>query len=562
MTTNFDSFGLAPDILRGVTALGFTTPTPVQAHAIPLVLEGRDLIAQARTGSGKTLAFGLPLLSKLKRANHPQVLVVAPTRELAVQIADAMTSVAPKGPLRIMAIYGGVGLGPQEAALRKGVDIVVGTPGRLKDLHGRGSLDLSKTKILVLDEADEMLDMGFRRDIEFLLDRLPQLSQTLIFSATMPEAIEAIARRHLRDPAHVQLVSDGVTPNEIEHFYIRMGADERLGHLIQLLREQNPERALIFTRMKHETKRLAEKLHKQAGIKAGFLNGNMSQNARNAMMQKFRDGELQYMVATDVAARGIDVEGLSHVVHWAVPTVVETYVHRSGRTGRAGATGMTVTFVTPDAEADFNAIRKRVKVKPFPDFATPPEKFVQEPDPGPPPRQPRGGGRGARPAPAPAPQAQAPKRHEPKPHRKGLGRGEGPEPQGEREPREPRQRDGHGGRDGRQPDSRQQPAGEPRAPRGQRAGNQQTAEPSAPRGRWGTKDAVHRSEDQPWRRFRMALAPGHKHSPDSYHRWLVRQTGIDQASFRGVAVKDDHASFEVSGTAVEALLRSLKLKNR
>ncbi len=533
MTTTFDSFGLAPDILRGVTALGFTTPTPVQAHAIPLVLQGRDLIAQARTGSGKTLAFGLPLLSKLRRANHPQVLVVAPTRELAQQITDALTSVAPKGPLRIMAIYGGVGLGPQESALRKGVDIVVGTPGRLKDLLGRGTLNLSHVTVLVLDEADEMLDMGFRRDIEHLLDRLPQLSQTLIFSATMPEAIEAIARRHLSDPAHVQLVADGVTPDEIEHFYIRMGADERLSHLIQLLREQNPERALIFTRMKHETKRLAEKLHKQAGIKAGFLNGNMSQNARNAMMQKFRDGDLQYLVATDVAARGIDVEGLSHVVHWAVPTVVETYVHRSGRTGRAGATGMTVTFVTPDAEADFNAIRKRVKVRPFPDFATPPEKIVQEPDPGPPPRQSRGG----RPTPAQAPQA--PRRNEPKPHRKGPGR------------------DGEAAVDqAREPRDQQAPS-----PRGQR-GPAALQEPSGPRGRWAAKDAVHQSEDQAWRRFRMALTDGHRHSPDSYHRWLVRQTGIDAASFRGVAVRDDHAVFEVAGPAVEALLRSLKLKKR
>lgn len=341
--------------------MGISTPTPVQEHAIPFVMEGRDAIVQAKTGSGKTLAFGLPILTLIKSRNKPQALVVLPTRELAIQVCEAIATVGKHHPLKTVAIYGGVGLGPQESALRRGVDLVVGTPGRLKDLLSRGSLDLSQVRILILDEADEMLDMGFRRDIEFLLDRLPSREQTLILSATMPEAMELIARKYMNNPAVVKLKAEDTTPSEIAHFFVRVSDDDRMDALIALLEEPATERAIVFTRMKHETKRIALKLEKSAGIKAGFLNGNMSQNARNTMLDRFKSGELRYLIATDVAARGLHVDGLTHVIHYAVPTVVETYIHRSGRTGRAGASGETIIFVTPDAESDFRAICKNVE---------------------------------------------------------------------------------------------------------------------------------------------------------------------------------------------------------
>ncbi|MNS27641.1 DEAD-box ATP-dependent RNA helicase CshA [compost metagenome] len=403
-TTSFNQFALHPAILRGVAALGYDVPTPVQESAIPLVLAGRDAIVQAKTGSGKTLAFGLPLLSMLKPQTRPQALVVLPTRELAIQVCESLASVTKTSPLRVVPIYGGVGLGGQERALQKGVDVVVGTPGRLKDLIGRGSLDLSRVHVLVLDEADEMLDMGFRRDIEFLLGRLPSLKQTLILSATMPAAIEAIARKYLKDPAVVKLVAtEEVSPSEITHHFVRLDADQRLSALIALLKSEDPERGIIFTKMKHETKRLAAQLLEQAGIQAGFLNGNMSQNARNTMLARFKAGEFKFLIATDVAARGLHVDGLTHVFHFAVPTVVETYIHRSGRTGRAGNEGKTVTFVTPDAEADFKAIQKRITMHPMAlDLASLPKLSPALVSPPPPPRQGRGGhqGRGDRQGPS------------------------------------------------------------------------------------------------------------------------------------------------------------------
>jgi ATP-dependent RNA helicase RhlE len=363
---SFDSFGLLPALLKGLNRLGLTVPTPVQEQAIPLLMAGKDAIVMAKTGSGKTLAFGLPVLSLLRPGNKPQALVVLPTRELALQVCEALADVGKESPLRTLAIYGGVGLGPQETALRNGIDIVVGTPGRLKDLHNRGSLDLRQVSILVLDEADEMLDMGFRRDIDYLLDRLPARQQTLIFSATMPAAMETIARKHLHAPTVVRLTNDDAVPSEISHHFVRLQPEQRLAGLISLIRRESPERAIIFTRMKHETKRLAQKLEKAAGLKAGYLNGNMSQNARNRMLDDFRSGAIQYLVATDVAARGLHVDGLSHVLHYAVPTVVETYIHRSGRTGRAGQSGKTIIFVTPESEGDFRSILQKVACEEIP----------------------------------------------------------------------------------------------------------------------------------------------------------------------------------------------------
>ena len=321
-------------------------------------MAGKDAIVQAQTGSGKTYAFGLPILSDLESGFNPAVLVVVPTRELAGQVHEALDAATPRNTLRTVAIYGGVSIERQEKALAAGCDIVVGTPGRLKDLLGRRTLDLTEVCTLVLDEADVMLDMGFRRDIEFLIDRLPSRDQTLIFSATMPESIKAIAQRYLENPVVVGTPREAAPPREISHSFVRVDRERRVETLIALLAQEAPERALVFTAMKHETKRLATKLERHAGIRAGFLNGNMSQSARNSMLARFRAGDLTTLVATDVAARGLDIEGLSHVIHYSVPTVVDTYIHRSGRTGRAGNSGKAILMVSPDSEADFKLIRK------------------------------------------------------------------------------------------------------------------------------------------------------------------------------------------------------------
>jgi ATP-dependent RNA helicase RhlE len=360
VTSRFDSLPLPSEVLGGLASQGFVTPTPVQAAALPLLLEGKDAIVQAKTGSGKTLAFGLALLTRLRRAAAPTGLVVVPTRELAIQVEAAIASVNAHTGLRTLAIYGGVNIERQAAALNRGVDLLIATPGRLKDLMGRGQASLASVTFLVLDEADQMLDMGFRPDIEHLIKRMPARSQTVVFSATMPAEIEAIARTYLRNPELVRLTNGQPAPSEIQHGFVRVDQARRLEALVAILRQESPERAIVFTRMKHETRKIASRLEKFADVKAGFLNGNMSQNARNTMLDRFRSGDVKVLVATDVAARGLDIEGLSHVIHYAIPDVVETYIHRSGRTGRNGASGKTIILVTPESELDFKPILRKV----------------------------------------------------------------------------------------------------------------------------------------------------------------------------------------------------------
>lgn len=499
MTQNFHAFPLSPACLQGLKNLGFDSPTPVQAATIPLLLEGRDALVQAKTGSGKTLAFGLPLLTLLSPQQKPQALVVLPTRELAIQVRDAIASVqGPKGALRVLPLYGGVNINRQEEALRLGVDVIVGTPGRLKDLLGRRSLDLSNVRILVLDEADQMLDMGFRRDIEYLLRQLPNRKQTLVFSATMPPDIEGIAQQHLTNPSIVKLVAPAeATPIEIEHFFVRVPTDRRIDALVALLKEDTPECAIIFTRMKHETKKLAAKLTAQTGRDVGFLNGNMSQNARNTALAKFRSGEMHIMVATDVAARGLDIEGLSHVYHFAVPEVVETYVHRSGRTGRAGNKGQTVTLVTPDAEDDFRAIRRRISFteRAIDLAALPQAATVLEDNP----------------------------RHSPNPRGRRPARSEAPV--------------------AHERDRQSQPS-QQRGPRPHK--------PHAPAE--GTAEAP--------RRFRLPLVPGHRSTDASLNRWLHQKTGVPAQAIGIVSIHDDHALVEIQGKHAERFRTEIRRRSK
>jgi ATP-dependent RNA helicase RhlE len=352
---SFDTLGLAPEFLRAVADQGYTTPTPVQAEAIPLVLEGRDLMANAQTGTGKTAAFVLPMLQRMGPPNidprsgrRPiRALVLAPTRELALQVEESVRVYGRHWGVRSAAIYGGVGFAPQVNALRRGVDVVVATPGRLLDHLGQRTIDLSTIEVLVLDEADRMLDMGFIRDIRRVLEVLPARRQNLLFSATFSEEIRSLARGFLHEPASVQVTPrNSATPlvTQVVHPVDRERKRELLSHLI---RTGAIDQALVFTRTKHGANRLAEQLGRD-GIAAVAIHGNKSQGQRVRALADFKTGRTPILVATEIAARGLDIDGLPHVVNFELPMVPEDYVHRIGRTGRAGSPGHAVSLVCVD----------------------------------------------------------------------------------------------------------------------------------------------------------------------------------------------------------------------
>ncbi len=346
--------------------MGFKEPTPVQQQAIPLILAKRDVIIQAQTGSGKTLAYGLPLLSRLTPGPRPQALVIVPTRELAVQVSEAIAQAGAACGLRVVALYGGMSLRQQRKAVQGGQDLIVGTPGRLKDLAERDSLDLSGIRFLVLDEADRMFDMGFRKDMDFLLHETGGREQTLVLSATMPKEIASLVRKQMSNPARVTLLDEGEAPAELSHWYLRVPRKKRFARLVSLLRAEKPSRAILFTEMKHETEHLAQWLGQKGDFKVGALNGNMPQVDRNKMLARFRSGDVTLLVATDLAARGLDIEGLSHVFHYSLPKGVDTYIHRSGRTARNGQVGKTIMLVVPEQEAEFEAIQRRIPCVAYP----------------------------------------------------------------------------------------------------------------------------------------------------------------------------------------------------
>jgi ATP-dependent RNA helicase RhlE len=352
---SFDTLGLAPEFLRAVADQGYTEPTPVQAEAIPLVLAGRDLMANAQTGTGKTAAFVLPMLQRMGPPNvdprsgrRPiRALVLAPTRELALQVEESVRVYGRHWGVRSAAIYGGVGFPPQANALRRGVDVVVATPGRLLDHIGQRTIDLSTIEILVLDEADRMLDMGFIRDIRRVLEVLPARRQNLLFSATFSVEIRSLARGFLHDPASVQVTPrNSATPlvTQVVHPVDRERKRELLSHLI---RTGAIDQALVFTRTKHGANRLAEQLGRD-GISAIAIHGNKSQGQRVRALADFKTGRTPILVATEIAARGLDIDGLPHVVNYELPMVPEDYVHRIGRTGRAGSPGHAVSLVCVD----------------------------------------------------------------------------------------------------------------------------------------------------------------------------------------------------------------------
>jgi ATP-dependent RNA helicase RhlE len=357
----FSALELHPDLLRGIKELGFTRPTPIQSDAIPPARAGRDLLACAMTGSGKTAAFLLPILDRLmtRPRGATRALVLAPTRELAAQILEELNALAVHTPITAAAVFGGVGMGPQEHALRSGVDVIVATPGRLLDHFRMPYARLEKLEVLVLDEADRMLDMGFLPDIRRVLRHLPPRRQTLFFSATMPPEILALSREMLRDPASINIERPAAPATGITQAVYPVGRELKSALLLELLKRNEVGDALVFTRTKHRANRLAEQLVR-AGVKADRIHGNRSQNQRTEALSGFKSGRFRVLVATDIAARGIDIEELQHVINFDVPAVPEDYIHRSGRTARAERTGFAFTFVAPDEEADLKRIERAV----------------------------------------------------------------------------------------------------------------------------------------------------------------------------------------------------------
>ena len=360
----FLALKLHPTLIRGVKDLGFTRPTPIQSEAIPHALQGRDLLACAETGSGKTAAFLLPILHQLidRPRGTTRALVIAPTRELALQIVDDLKGLARYTGLQAAAVHGGVGMGPQERAFRKAADVLVATPGRLLDHFQYGYAALGGLEYLVLDEADRMLDMGFLPDIRRVLAHIPKPKQTFFFSATMPAQIEALTREILTQPAKVALQSRAAPAEGVVHALYPVPTSLKGQLLVELLKSGSMDQALVFTRTKHRADRLAKLLNRQ-GVTADRIHGNRSQPQRTKALAGFKAGDFRVLVATDIAARGIDVEALGHVVNFDVPPVPDDYIHRVGRTARAEATGEAFTLVTPEDEGDIKRIERAIGSK-------------------------------------------------------------------------------------------------------------------------------------------------------------------------------------------------------
>ncbi len=359
---DFGALSLHPDVLAVLTEVGYESPSPIQAQTIPPLMAGHDVLGQAQTGTGKTAAFALPILSRIdRRAGKPQALVLAPTRELAIQVAEAFQRYAAHIPgFQVLPIYGGQSYGPQLHALKRGVHVVVGTPGRVIDHLNKGTLDLSQLRFLVLDEADEMLRMGFIDDVEKVLHATPPERQVALFSATMPPAIRKIAQRHLKNPVEVVIKSSASTTPNIHQRYWLVSGMHKLDALTRILEAEPFDAMIIFARTKQATDELAGKLQAR-GLAAAAINGDIAQPQRERVIQQLKDGKLDILVATDVAARGLDVDRISHVFNYDIPYDTESYVHRIGRTGRAGRSGEAILFVSPRERGMLHAIERATR---------------------------------------------------------------------------------------------------------------------------------------------------------------------------------------------------------
>lgn len=362
MTNNFKTLGISSELENILRQNGITKPTPVQQEAIPELLNGKDIIAQAQTGTGKTLGFMLPIMERIDE-NKPyiQALIITPTRELAIQVTNEAKKLNSFKDINILAAYGGQDVEKQLRKLKRGIHIVIGTPGRLLDHIRRKSIDLSKLKMLVLDEADEMLNMGFLKDIESIIRETPKTRQTMLFSATMPKGLRSLATRYMREPSQVQIQGEKITLDEIKQIVVETTDRKKQDALCQVIDEERPFMAIIFCRTKRRVKTLNNAL-KQRGYNSDEIHGDLSQAKREKAMKSFRNAETQFLVATDVAARGLDIEGITHIFNYDIPEDAESYIHRIGRTGRAGKTGIAVTFIAPKDRQGLETIERKIRM--------------------------------------------------------------------------------------------------------------------------------------------------------------------------------------------------------
>jgi ATP-dependent RNA helicase DeaD len=379
-TPQFKDLGLSPAIQQALDELGYDEPTAIQAQAIPELLGGHDVIGQAQTGTGKTAAFGLPLLQYLDPENQEvQAIVMTPTRELCIQVTQALRAYAEHLDIEIVAIFGGAPIRSQQSQLRSGAHVVVATVGRMMDLMSRRSLVLTAARYVVLDEADEMLDLGFIEDVEKILRMCPSGRQTALFSATMPPPIQKLAQGYMYDPTTISITPKTLTVDAIQQAFVEVPAREKSARLVELLKTEEPEQAIIFTRTKIGASRL-ERTLKDKGLDVKALHGDMSQGSRDGVMIAFKDHRVKLLVATDIAARGLDIEHVTHVINYDVPNSSEVYVHRIGRTGRVGRTGRAITFVTPEERDEIGRIERDVKTT-IGEWETPEERLEHAPRP-------------------------------------------------------------------------------------------------------------------------------------------------------------------------------------
>jgi ATP-dependent RNA helicase DeaD len=378
--TTFKDLGLSPAIQQALDELGYVEPSPIQEEAIPEMLAGHDVIGQAQTGTGKTAAFGLPMLQYLDPDNNEvQAVVLTPTRELCIQVTQALRSYAEHLDIEIVAVFGGAPIRSQQSQLRSGAHVVVATVGRMMDLMSRRSLVLTAARFVVLDEADEMLDLGFIEDVEKILRMCPSGRQTALFSATMPPPIRKLAEGYMYDPVTVRITPKTLTVDAIQQAFVEVPAKEKTARLIEILKLEEPEQAIIFCRTKIGASRL-ERALKDKGLDVKALHGDMSQGSRDGVMIAFKDHRVKLLVATDIAARGLDVEHVTHVINFDVPNSSETYVHRIGRTGRVGRTGRAITFVTPAERDEIGRIERDVNTK-IGEWESPEERLEHAPAP-------------------------------------------------------------------------------------------------------------------------------------------------------------------------------------
>ncbi len=357
---NFEDFNLSKETIKSISEIGFEEPTPIQVSTIPLILGGHDIVGQAQTGTGKTAAFGIPIVEKCQKGRNPFAIVLEPTRELAVQVAQEIHKIGKYKKISVLPVYGGTSIDRQIKILQRGVNVVVGTPGRVIDHLNRKTISLSEVKIVVLDEADEMLDMGFIEDIETILKAIPPERQNLLFSATIPQPIIHIARRYMRSPEKIRINTKDVVIPKIKQIFYEVREEDKVNALSRLLDVEDPQLAIVFCHTKRDVDEVSMKLG-QMGYNAGALHGDYTQARRDEVMNKFKGGMLDILVATDVAARGLDIKDVTHVINYSIPQNPDSYVHRIGRTGRAGKSGIAITLVTPREYKHLRLIEKTAR---------------------------------------------------------------------------------------------------------------------------------------------------------------------------------------------------------